>query len=251
MSNTEEQDPRRNRPLRVSWTGGMASKGAIGHITIDGQLWAAVEWSEKRQAWCIEDCEGRCLAHEASIRGQAASKKEALALAKAMIADGRMPSPEAAQAQYKAAAAERKAQRDKQPSEIRRRQEQQERRKRERELWNERSDADWRERQAQPLYEALADAFDFSDPDLWRSNSFASLRPRLVVWMRSVVSALECDVERQRRPPSGWGRRGPVSDAVKAYRNRELEQAEAKLARAREILGWLKDEQQVRPEAAE
>ena len=68
--------------------------------------------------------------------------------------------------------------------------------------------------------------------------------------MRSVVAALECDVGR-RRAPSGWGRRGPVSDAVKAYRNRELEQAEAKLARAREILGWLKDEQQVRPEAAE
>jgi hypothetical protein len=157
-----------------------------------------------------------------------------------------MPSPEAAQAQYEAAAAKRKAQRDKQPSEIRRRQEQQERSKRERELWNERSDADWRERQAQPLYEALAEAFDFSDPDLWRTNSFASLRPRLVVWMRSVVADLECKVERQRRPPSGWGRDDPVSDAVKAYRKRELEEAEAKLARAREILGWLKDEQQVR-----
>jgi len=26
------------------------------------------------------------------------------------------------------------------------------------------------------------------DPALWRSNSFASLRPRLIVWMRSVVA---------------------------------------------------------------
>jgi hypothetical protein len=42
-------------------------------------------------------------------------------------------------------------------------------------------------------HEALAEAFDFSDPDLWRSNSFASLRPRLVVWMHSVVLDLQCD----------------------------------------------------------
>ena len=39
----------------------------------------------------------------------------------------------------------------------------------------------------------LDEAFDFSDPDLWRSNSFASLRPRLVVWMHSVVLDLQCD----------------------------------------------------------
>jgi hypothetical protein len=48
-------------------------------------------------------------------------------------------------------------------------------------------------RKQQPLYEALAEAFDFSDPDLWRSNSFASLRPRLVVWMHSVVLDLQGD----------------------------------------------------------
>jgi hypothetical protein len=54
-------------------------------------------------------------------------------------------------------------------------------------------DAEWQERKQQPLYEALAEAFDFSDPDLWRSNSFASLRPRLVVWMHSVVLDLQGD----------------------------------------------------------
>jgi hypothetical protein len=54
-------------------------------------------------------------------------------------------------------------------------------------------DAEWQERKQQPLYEALAEAFEFSDPDLWRSNSFASLRPRLVVWMHSVVLDLQCD----------------------------------------------------------
>jgi hypothetical protein len=54
-------------------------------------------------------------------------------------------------------------------------------------------DAEWQERKQQPLYEALAEAFEFSDPDLWRSNSFASLRPRLVVWMHSVVLDLQGD----------------------------------------------------------
>jgi hypothetical protein len=43
------------------------------------------------------------------------------------------------------------------------------------------------------------------------------------------------------RPPSGW--RGRVSAvtrvAIKAHQTQELEKAEAKLARAREILGWL------------
>jgi hypothetical protein len=73
--------------------------------------------------------------------------------------------------------------------------------------WN----ADLQERKQPPLYEALAEAFDFSDPDLWRSNSLASLRPRLVIWMQSVVARLECDVDSAIRAPSGW--RGRVSAA--------------------------------------
>jgi hypothetical protein len=42
----------------------------------------------------------------------AASRRAAVELAKAMIADGRMPTPEQAKAQYEEAAAKRKAQRD-------------------------------------------------------------------------------------------------------------------------------------------
>jgi hypothetical protein len=60
--------------------------------------------------------------------------------------------------------------------------------------------------------------------------------------MRSVVTTLECDVDEERRPPSGWHTKG--------LRKESLEEAEAKLARASEILGWLEGEP-VRSEAAE
>jgi hypothetical protein len=41
---------------------------------------------------------------------------------------------------------------------------------------------------APPLWEVLADAFDLSDPDLWRSNSFAVLRPRLTIELEYYIS---------------------------------------------------------------
>jgi hypothetical protein len=54
----------RATPIKVTWS----KDGArIGHITINGTYWAAVEWSEKRKAWCIEDSEGKCLQHAESI----------------------------------------------------------------------------------------------------------------------------------------------------------------------------------------
>lgn len=90
---TEGRDPdlRRTHPLRLHWD----ADGLSGRITIDGEIWAYVEWSEKRQAWCTEDAAGRCLRHAADERGRAASKKEAVALATAIIRDGRLPPPEA------------------------------------------------------------------------------------------------------------------------------------------------------------
>jgi hypothetical protein len=55
-----------------------------------------VEWSEKLQVWCIEDSEGRCLSYRGHVNGRTAAKDEAIALAFAMIRDGRMPNPERA-----------------------------------------------------------------------------------------------------------------------------------------------------------
>jgi hypothetical protein len=48
----------RQKPIAIEWHG-----DNIGRIKIDGELWAAVEWSEKHQRWCIEDAAGKCLTH--------------------------------------------------------------------------------------------------------------------------------------------------------------------------------------------
>jgi len=88
----DTNDPRRSRPIDIKWLKG----GLIGQLSINGHLWGAIEWSGKRNAWCIEDACGRCLAHEPSICGQAAARDAAMRLARAMVRDGRMPSPEEA-----------------------------------------------------------------------------------------------------------------------------------------------------------
>jgi hypothetical protein len=40
------------------------------HLMIDGQMWSEVEWSPSRQAWCIQDAAGHCLAHVEHIVGE-------------------------------------------------------------------------------------------------------------------------------------------------------------------------------------
>jgi hypothetical protein len=60
----------RNGNLTIAWS----ADGLTGHVALDGEHCASVEWSEKRQRWRIEDSEGRCLAHVASIRGARAGR---------------------------------------------------------------------------------------------------------------------------------------------------------------------------------
>ena len=95
-----------------------------------------------------------------------------------------------------------------------------------------------------PLLEAIAEAFDLTDPELWKSNSWAMMRPRLVIRQRMVVAALEKDLafaasraaaqpfamyasneqrKRQRAQRQSWG-------------NAECNRLQQKLDRAREIL---------------
>src|ERR1700722_4435116 len=81
-------DPRRQEPINIRWS------GMIGTLLIDGTSWGAVEWSDKRQAWCIQDAEGRCLSQHSHIHAEDKDKAGAVALAEAMIRDGRMPTPE-------------------------------------------------------------------------------------------------------------------------------------------------------------
>src|SRR5258708_4815420 len=70
--------------------------GATYHLTINGKLWSEVEWSPERRAWCVQDSEGRCLAHCEHVHGEHIDRQTAIALAKQMIRDGRMPTPEEA-----------------------------------------------------------------------------------------------------------------------------------------------------------
>ena len=76
-------------------------KVAAYWLTIGGEVWACVEWSPSRRAWCIQDASGRCLAHCDAVHGQDIDAPTAVALAKRMILDGRMPSPEEAQQQLR------------------------------------------------------------------------------------------------------------------------------------------------------
>jgi hypothetical protein len=63
-------------------------------LTINRKLWACVEWSPSRRTWCVQDASGRCLAHCDAIHGEHIDAYTAVQLAKAMIRDGRMPTPE-------------------------------------------------------------------------------------------------------------------------------------------------------------
>jgi len=130
----------RNGPIKLKW---QDRAGLVAELFIDDALWAFVEWSEKRQQWCIEDSQGRCLTHAADLRGTADSKQGATELATAMIRDGRLPTPLEALQRWDAER-ERRQQR---PSEIRRREERQER---SREISQARWDAEWQERNQQP-----------------------------------------------------------------------------------------------------
>jgi hypothetical protein len=72
------------------------------HLTIGGRLWSEVEWSPSRRAWCVQDAAGQCLTHVEHIVGQDRDPAAAIRLAKRMIVDGSMPTPEEALAQLRA-----------------------------------------------------------------------------------------------------------------------------------------------------
>ena len=205
-------DARRQGRVVVAFNG-----GSIGTIFVDGETWGAVEWSVKRGAWCIEDAEGKCLRHASSIHGQAAAKDEAVALAERLVHDGSLPTPEEAK-RRRHEERERRAQR---PSELRRKQEREE----SRHLLRAAFDAEWENRKATPFYEIFAEAFDLADPDLWKSNSFAMVRPRLMIEVRAAIAKLEHELHDRR-----------------IQRQAPAPKLEHELARAREIFALLVEE---------
>jgi hypothetical protein len=97
MSTSETTDRRRYGVVETRFR--QYGKLAMYNLTINRQLWACVEWSPTRKAWCVQDASGRCLAHCDAIHGEDVDAQTAVKLAKAMIKDGRMPTPEEAQQQ--------------------------------------------------------------------------------------------------------------------------------------------------------
>jgi len=216
-------DPRRQKQLQIAWN----REKLIGRIEIGGELWCAVEWSEKQQLWCIEDAEGRCLSHRASIHAKAAAKDDAVALAFAMIRDGRMPSPEEARQARKG----RNERRQQQPAQQRRRAAQEASSR----AFSARMEAERREKAEQPLYEVLSDIFDFAEPALWKSNSFAALRPRLLRHVEAAVAHLASQWLDYTLDLARGGRH-------RRWAERQIAEIEPRLARAREILELLRIE---------
>jgi hypothetical protein len=82
------------------------------HLVIDGQMWSEVEWSHDRQAWCVQDAAGHCLAHIEHIVGENRDVETGIRLAKRIIVDGRMPTPEEALASLESSGGARKASAD-------------------------------------------------------------------------------------------------------------------------------------------
>jgi hypothetical protein len=160
----------RTGTLAIEWS----PDGLIGRVALDGVQWAAVEWSEQRQQWCVEDVEGRCLTHTASLRGQAASKEEAVSLAEATIRDGRMPSPAEAMAEAKERRRIAREKRNRQPAVESRKA----KRKAAREAFNLAWEAKESEGEAQPLYETLDEAFDLSNHAIYGSRTASPLSSR-------------------------------------------------------------------------
>lgn len=97
MSTTEPTDRRRHGVIEVGYR--QIGKLAMYNLTINGRLWACVEWSPSRKGWCIQDASGRCLAHCDAVHGQDVDVTTAIKLAKKMIRDGTLPCPEDAHEQ--------------------------------------------------------------------------------------------------------------------------------------------------------
>jgi len=101
------RDPRR----RAEITFNSDRNGASDHkqfLHINGEMWAEVQWSGERQAWCIQDACGYCLTHIEHMHHtvpntgtDGLNSTNAVAYAKEMIRDGRMPAPEQARAAFK------------------------------------------------------------------------------------------------------------------------------------------------------
>jgi len=99
------RDPRRRAEIALNRNGSSDEKQ---FLMINGEMWAEVQWSSQRKAWCIQDACGYCLTHIEHLHLQVPNTGDggrdstnAIEKAKEMIRDGRMPAPEQAREAFK------------------------------------------------------------------------------------------------------------------------------------------------------
>jgi hypothetical protein len=216
-----QDDARRRAPVTVEW-----KNEQTAHLKIGDALWSEVEWSEKRQAWCVQDAEGRCFKHIDRIHATTSDKAEAITLAEAMIRDGRMPTPEDAKAALGERLQRDREKRAKQPAETERR----ERRAEEGRLLDQSLRLKFEEQGLPPYYELIADVFDLADPELWKRNSFARLREKLILSLKREIARIEAE---QLGDLRRHGKRRTEKHSVRH------QQSSARLARAKELLALI------------
>ena len=91
MAANETTDRRRYGVIETRFR--QHGRTAFYRLTINRELWACVEWSPSRRAWCVQDASGRCLAHCDAIHGEHIDASTAVELAKAH--DPRRPDADA------------------------------------------------------------------------------------------------------------------------------------------------------------
>jgi hypothetical protein len=194
----DAKDPRRGLNIEVERVPSGDADHPMIYLKIDGELWCELEWSPKRLVWCIQDAEGRCLTHAESTHATAESMEAAIEVGKSMVRDGTIPTPELARRQLKQRQAERRAKRDAQPSVAKKNAE----RKALFDEWRQINDQyggdDFGPTQL-PMLEAIFDALDVKDPDIWRSNSFSILREKLVAQAVTEVARFKMEINRTRQ----------------------------------------------------
>jgi hypothetical protein len=240
------EDPRRTAEIEIVREPHGDSQTV--YLRIGKELWVEIEYSPERLAWCIQDSQGQCLRHQESIRGTAEDLEVAIDVGRSMIRDGSMPAPEEAEyehkqrqkARRKANSAkreatplgqERKALRDEQSA-----------------IWNEEYELGVNRpyESRLPLLESFFDALDFGDPDLWKSNSLAIFREKLVAEVVGEMLRLRKDLNYQRQRLVYQGK--PAKARFEAHQAPPIQ---SKIDRAAQMLAALDPDGlvQVRPPA--
>jgi hypothetical protein len=92
------RDRRRLRVIRTDYRRGRYI------LTIDGRTWATVGWDSRRRAWVVRDPKGYPPPHLVLSQSESVDSETAVRLARRLIRDGSLPTPELAGAHFEGSA---------------------------------------------------------------------------------------------------------------------------------------------------